>query len=490
MALIEYNGIILPYSDMTEFRMEAVYDPSNTDRILTKYVISAQTVINSDYIRLLDDSIPLNIEPAANVVATWQIVQQKLMAHRKRLSVKFNGVEMIPQRQEGVAGFVDAMNGPRPLKCEFIPMDGLTNQTFLVIFSIEANYWINQSTDELERVTNPNKNLPGNVVLYNRWTESVQIDEENRTVKKRTGKLMIRSDNVKGWIPDFVRASMAVVGLPPGNFLRHRSEYTVSEDGLGLSYDITDREVFRLPPPPAFKAEAEYAEQGTKGDGKRFLSFRIKLWGDNNTSQVDLIKTCAAIAFFKIESRGGNLFGAKEDAGITVGSNLRVGGYENWAEFRIVALKPAIPNVIKGKVGGIGNVGNVAVAGAAEGFAIGGAFGAITGAAGRLLFGGFGGGAQGGGGGGAVAAPANKGAMAPSQSAAFMPDPGIQPKYLIRGTAGLLLQAAAYYDPSLQNVQLGQAGQTAGNAPVGLFNGVGQLNQGKLPGQAGKNPEA
>lgn len=489
MALIQYNGITLPYADLTEFRMEAVYDPSGTDRILTKYIISAQTVVNPDFLPLMDPTLELTT--VSSPVTAVKLVQQKLMQQRQQLSVKFNGVEMIPERQQGVSGYVDAANGPKPSKVEFIPVDGATNTTFILLFSIEANYWVRQYANTDDLIANPNKNLPGNVVLYNRWTESVQIDEENRTVKKRTGKFLIRSDNSKGFIPDQVRTGMAVVGLPPGRFVRHRSEYTVTEDGLGLAYDITDREVFRLPPPPAFKADAEYAEQGTRGDGKRILSFRIKLWGDNDTDQVALIKTCAAIAFFKVQSRGANLYGRRGESGIILGSTLRVGGYENWAEFRLIALKAAIPNTTTAAGGFSTTTAGRIAAGAFEFFRrIGAAAGVGGGGGGGGNIGaGAGAGAIGGAIGGADAADATAGVMAPSQNAAFLPDPGIQPNYLIRGTAGLLLQAARYYDPSLQNVQLGQGSELGGNGPVGFFNGVVQLSAGVMPGEAGKTPE-
>lgn len=462
--------------------MEAIYDPSNTDRILTKYSISVQTVITADYIGLLLPSLVVPDGFQLSVVAAMQLIQQKLLAPRKALSLKFNGVEMMPAKQQGVTGTVDASNGPRPLKCELIPMDGATNTTFILLYSIEASYWISNSN---QSITDPNKNLPGNVVLYNRWSEGVNIDGENRTVRTRKGKILIRSDNIKGWIADYARASMAVVSLPPGRFLRKRSSYVVDENGLGLAYEVVDQEVFRMPTPPSFKAEGEYAEQGTRGDGKRFLSFRVKLWGDNETSQVSLIKTCAALCIVKLNSRGAGLFSGK--TGLTIGSNLRVGAYENWAEYRLIALQTTTPARIN--TVNAGAVAQGAVIGGATGGVFGGAGfgipGAVIGGLGGAVIGAVIGGATGGNTG--ASAGVTPGVMAPNQNAAWLPDVPYTPNYLIRGTAGLLIQAARYYDPSFQATQMGPGQTTAGNGTV--FPNDVQLNTGRAVGEAGKQPE-
>lgn len=434
MAYISYNGISLPYSDLTDFQMEAVSDPSNTDRILTKFLIGASTVINKDFLTYFMAESGALLAPTAgqNPVAITQLIYQRLMERRKRLSLQFNGVEMIPQRQQGVTGYVDAMNGPVPLRCEILPMGCATNETFILTFKIEANYWLHQ--DNLDSA-NPNKNLPGNVVLYNRWTESVDIDDQNRTTKARRGKLMIRSDNVKGWIADQIRSSMAVVGQPPGRFIRKKSYYTVSEDGLGLSYEVVDQEVFRMPASPSFRSEGVYIEEGTRGDGKRIASCRVKLYGDNDTSQNELYRRSAAIVLVKLGAGGlGQDLQAldpnakAQDAGFVLASRLAVGMWENWAEFMVTVMMPAKPQRLR------------------------------------------------------------EGAMGGRTDLAMVPDAGAVPKYLTRGTASLLLQAAAYYDPSFTNTSLGPAEQTAGNAPLAALAGNVQLNRGVQPGREGTAP--
>jgi hypothetical protein len=64
-----------------------------------------------------------------------------------------------------------------------------------------------------------------------------------------------------------------------------------------------------------------------------------------------------------------------------------------------------------------------------------------------------------------------------------------QPAYFDRGTAGLLLQAASYYDPSVLNVQLAGGADAADSLPSATGADAVQLNRGLQPGQAGKEGE-
>ena len=63
------------------------------------------------------------------------------------------------------------------------------------------------------------------------------------------------------------------------------------------------------------------------------------------------------------------------------------------------------------------------------------------------------------------------------------------PPYLDRGTAGFLLQAAAYYDPNLRNNRLGPGSIATGNSPFTSLGGAQvQMNNGVIPGQGGGVP--
>ena len=92
----------------------------------------------------------------------------------------------------------------------------------------------------------------------------------------RSGKIVIRSDNVEGKIADQVRTQLAVIAIPAG-YLRKSSKYTVSPDGLGLHYDIVDHEVFKKPPVPAYKSSGSYKEQTQKAGAVRYVTASVTL---------------------------------------------------------------------------------------------------------------------------------------------------------------------------------------------------------------------
>ena len=68
--------------------------------------------------------------------------------------------------------------------------------------------------------------------------------------------------------------------------------------------------------------------------------------------------------------------------------------------------------------------------------------------------------------------------------------PDYTPPYDDRGSASLLLQAAAYFDPNLVNNRLGDGVEgTENNPPTGVDGENVQMRQGLQPGQAGATGE-
>ncbi len=208
----------LAYPNTLDFNETPVRDPQgDTDWCLTRYDIKMQSVINI----------------AAEVMAA---IRYRLKLHRKTLSVKFNGREYIPQVQRGNTGTVDAQNGPKPQVCQFFQ---LTNTTWLLNYHIIAHYWQNPHGTGINAITtlgNYNDNNVGSDVIYNRWSESVEI-VNNFTTRVREGQYAIRSDNLGEQQADELRSRMAVVSVPFG-FLRRSSNYKVSDNGLAIQYRV------------------------------------------------------------------------------------------------------------------------------------------------------------------------------------------------------------------------------------------------------------
>ncbi len=409
-------------------------DMGDTDWYLQKFDIETQCLINTDYLAALAPSLVGQVNDPATIM---QLIRAKLMTHRKELSVTFNDRELIPQVLVGNPGTVDAQNGPKPQSCDFVEM---TNTMFIMRYHIIAHYWENNEFEEDDV-----QNVAGNAVLYNRWSETVDIDNRNFTTRTRDGKFIIRSDNPQGKIADELRTQMAVVGVPD-DFLRVRSHYKVDPSGLAIQYQVVDQEVFTKPPDPAFKAQGYYRESTTINGAKRYGEVFIHLEGDRNTSQVKLMKLAIDVASGKMAKEGARLTGdPRKGFQIIENAVLHQDLYDNVVEFSIRGLIAATKERLKPGGGKITSIALDPIAG-------------FTGISSRT--------------------PRS--------------DPTYHPAYKDRGTASILMQAAKYFDPNLANVELAPARITAddnANTTTGDNAGKLQLSRGQAPGTAGKTRE-
>lgn len=432
MSVFSYNGVTLAYPHIFDFRHVPVRDPDgDTDWYLERYDIKVQTLVNLDYLPTIAPDL---VGVSANAAEIMQAIKYRLELPRRQLSVTFNGAEYIPVRQAENRGYVDASNGPKPQLCQVF---ALTNTSFLVNYHIIAHYWQNNTTprsgDSIVNVNNV-----GNNVLYNRWTESVDIDAQQFTTRTREGRYAIRSDNVDGKTADELRSNMAVVSVPTG-FLRKSSSYKISEDGLTIQYRVVDEEQWKMPPDPAFEADGYYFERAIRFFSNRIGECRVKLKGDSVTPQVELIRKAIYIVSNKLGARSLTL--PKPPDGIRSGwsyvddAGLKIELYKNEVEFYMRCLAAVNTERYYG-----------------------------------------------------LAAFYKIDTDTPLSSTG---DIEYIPTYFDRGTAGFLLQAAAYYDPNLQNTLLAGGKYRDPNlnqvTPTGNDVKV-QLSNGRQPGQAGVNP--
>jgi len=409
MAQIVYNGIPLPDCNITQFEQTAMGDElGDTDWFVTKFDVQAQCVVTAAFLPIMAPDLAIGT-PAQNAADVMTAIRTRLLRRRRPLSVKFNDIELIPQPQLNgpsgteIPGYVDAQNGPRPISCRIIQ---LTNTTFIMAFHVIAHYWENP-------VLTPGTplnvgNNPGNVVLYNRWSETVSMDNCQYSRRTRQGKFVIRSDNVEGATADEIRTQMSVTGVPKG-FLRENSTYTISPDGLAIQYTITDKEVFKMPPKPAFEADGEYGETAAFAGPIRVGRVHVRLRGDKsppnqfssqNDTQTELIVAAVRVASQKIKQRTD--LNANQKNTIITNAHLSIGLYDNWVDFTM-ECQFQLP-IIRGQQ-----------------------FNGLV------------------------------GFMQISTKTPLSDGETYTPDYSTRGTAALFLQAAAYYDPSLTNDDLDEA---------------------------------
>ncbi len=393
----------------------------------TKFDITVQSIINVEYLSLLATQLLDAGNPAThNPAEIMKAVRSRLLQQRKTLSYKFNDVELIPAKQSRdgsentLPGTVDAKNGPLPQSCI---INTLTNTTFLITYHIIAHYWenLNINFDRMPLSINDR----GHNVISNRWTESVEIDECLYTTRIREGVYFIRSDNREALIADQLRTDMAVLSVPTG-FVRDSATYTVSKDGLSLTYKIVDKEVYRMPPIPAFKADGEYVESAVLYGNVRLGKVRVKLRGTKVGKQVDLLRIAMAICVKIARDRSAILTGNK------LGVILKEAHMHQWLYDSIVEFSLNVQYQQ-------GHKRTQRLAG-------------FT----RL-----------------------------SDVVPFSDRDGPQPEYLDRGTASLIIAAASYYDPSILENTLGKGILTLPNAVTQPGNSRIQMKKGQEVGTAG-----
>lgn len=281
MSAFYYNDICLPFVYTQAFHQEAVFDPSNTDRMYTKFDLTVQGILNSSLATIA--GVPPG-DNATNGATMCAHIRKRFMEPRKQLRFEFGGTNLIPNEN----GTVDAANGPQPIDCQVLR---LTTNTFLVSFRIVTCLCESPST------------LGGGPVISIRWRETQSIDEKNFSTRTRSGQYRIRSDNLQRVQADQLRSSMAILGVPKG-CQRTRAEYTVSEDGLSLQFAITDQEVFIQPPTGAYKARGRYTETTTKLGAQRYGQAEIYLEGSKTTDQAELLSMAVAICSAKLLDAG------------------------------------------------------------------------------------------------------------------------------------------------------------------------------------------
>ena len=438
MATVRYNGVTLPYAMHSSFNQEAVPDESGTDWTLMKFDISVSCVVGVDYIRLL---LP-DLEGASNpdsAAAIMNLVRVRLLQRRKTLSVVVNGVELIPARMNNQPGTVDAKNGPIPQSCL---VTELSSETFMVSFHIIAHYWQNLREGVTQDLVLRNTN--GGAVISNRWTEMVDMDDCMKSTKTRNGTFTIRSDNRQGLIADLLRAQMAVVGIPDG-YLRKSSRYEISADGLSVKYSITDEEYFKPPPAGVYRAQGTFTMTTSKLGVFTYAECRVKLTGTQSNSltpQNRLVQLAVGMAAQKVYIAGAKTLAEDKQKGkgfsMLESANVAVEMWENSVTVSIRAM------VQKGKkrIDGVSFAPDAYLKNAAV-----------------------------------TKVPGCEG-------------PRPRPTYYDRGTAGIILQAAAYYDPSLENTQLaGGTGYAISPLAEVTSKTNAQMNRGQVPGAAGREGE-
>jgi hypothetical protein len=275
MSQLTYNGVTVGFPT-SRVSFDPVYDDlAGRDYLYTKITIDVDFVISPGY------PPALNGEGAAD---TMRRVSHLLNKPRAAFTYVAGGQTLV-----NVTG-IDANNGPLA-SCKITRIVG----TEMLACSLQITTFIVDCGGP-----------GGPPYMSNRWTETQDIDECAYSTLTRTGQIVARSDLEPN--ADNLRA----LTIPPlsDDFRRTSSQYQLSADGLRLHYTHVDHEEWLMPPNPAAKAEGHMSL--TCGDGATFWGeVYLRLQGAKTTDKAVLMRRAVGIALAKLKNAGSDAFSRK-----------------------------------------------------------------------------------------------------------------------------------------------------------------------------------
>lgn len=275
MAELTYNGITLPFLSTQQVAYEPVYDESGADYMYTRVVIDCTSVITSN-------AAPAN--NPENVAAAMARISHMLNTPRRGLTFKVGGTTLLSQTAaSGVttAYWRDAQNGPNP-QARISQIVG--TECMMVAFRVETYI-----VDCPEGVSS--------LFVSHRWTETHDVDELAYTRRTRNGRIVTQANLIGN--ADQLRA-LVVPPLEP-DFRRVSSRYQLQSDGLVLTYEFVDQEVYLMPPNPAGKAEGRFSIT-TKNGAAYWAECYLRLQGAKDDDKTVLMVRAFSLAMSKIQS--------------------------------------------------------------------------------------------------------------------------------------------------------------------------------------------
>ncbi len=320
MSQLEYNEILLQYVRTTQFVQDMVYDASGTDYLYTRFFIEVECVWSPDVFPAGPAQIPGNLAaligkqpvismvgpgyPNAAPIGSIAGLRPYLMAPRKRLvfsdddnnilvqsprAKDGNGPEekLIPQ---GKSPLTDDKLGPHPKHLNIVQLHG--SDTYIIHYAIETHIVECQKG-------------PGGPLLSNRWRESMHIDRQMFQSRTHSGKLIMRGGAFNFLDPKAVLSAdqyrnWAFPPIPEG-FVRNSIDINLSENGLELGYNITDKQQYRITDPQGVATEIQASYTERTGNGILVDSeINIHIKGTPYSNARDLISLACIIALTRI----------------------------------------------------------------------------------------------------------------------------------------------------------------------------------------------
>lgn len=336
MSRIVYNGVTLPLTRVNDLALDEVRSEDGIDYLYHKFTLDVSCKVTTDL--PMFDSGPNPPTAAATIVQARDL----LMQPRKTLQIFMGGQFDYPsvagvQLGGGAPGsgitIGDAtlleIVGPDPSGGPFPEQVSVSN--IISGTSMDVRFKISGALRPCD------SGGDSAVVVSNRYSVEFAYDENFYCTRSIRGKLVIKQGtDISGQFTADNFRQFCIPALPAG-FQRSSLVFTVSSDGLSLSYSITDREVFATAPKPATSVSAQYVEAMSNMGSTMTAGITVSLTGAVGTPRAALITLAGKIAASRYDEGNGDRmegFSCTEDLyenKVTLSLEIRKMGFQGAA---------------------------------------------------------------------------------------------------------------------------------------------------------------
>lgn len=250
-TVVQYNDVWLYNVQTREFRQEIVYDPSRTDRLMSRYTITVEGVVTPQMPGPGNYIHPYGVQHEA--AADWfHSIRLALAEPRRPLVISHYSwrqnqaqaktfFRCVPAQQYPTDPERDLGGGPKPTELRIVAVFGAT--AYLVQWTVVCEQLESPKGGEYKFLDGYQDVQP---VLVNRWSVAEEFDENCFCTRTISGSLRMSQPAAQ---TGFDYRWLAVPWLEAG-FKRQRMRYAVQPDGLEVQYEIVDRQVHTMPPWP------------------------------------------------------------------------------------------------------------------------------------------------------------------------------------------------------------------------------------------------
>lgn len=294
ITFASYNDILFINVQILQIDQHVEYDHSGTDQLFVRTELSFSGYVFTEGSALKDLTRPhaeaLSYKTNRDNWLSPRAIVSQLSLPRKTCRLwqkmqdgrEYNLWLVRPATEEPTSFSTDCDGGPKPKSVKI-------THAFPWGYQVEVSIqFALQDRDKKGRYDPQQK---GDWALSNRWSLTEQYDENFFCTRSYRG--VIRLANAIA--ADQVQARyLAFPQLEPG-FRRESAEYTVSESGLEVVYQIVDRQAQHAPPWPCTKWEVRHTESLVKQGYRVQSTCQVHLWGPPGLPKAYLLARLAQI---------------------------------------------------------------------------------------------------------------------------------------------------------------------------------------------------